>query len=84
MATALTFVDKKLLTTPVVGPEGAVYYTTTTTTGHFRGRKITTTAAASGLVGFINWREKAFVINSVQQKWNDLKSRSNGIFSSCV
>ncbi|KAF7328172.1 hypothetical protein MVEN_02574800 [Mycena venus] len=82
MATALTFVDKKLLETPVVGPEGAVYYTTTTTNGHFRGRKITTITAASGLVGFINWRENIFIINGVQRKWDDLKSRSNGIFSS--
>ncbi|KAJ6545483.1 hypothetical protein B0H19DRAFT_999202 [Mycena capillaripes] len=81
MATPLTFVDKKLLDTAVVGPEGAVCYTTTTTSG-FRGRKITTITAASGLLGFINWREKVFVINGVQREWDDLKERSGGIFSS--
>ncbi|KAF7328177.1 hypothetical protein MVEN_02575300 [Mycena venus] len=81
MALALTFVDRKLLETALVSPEGAVHYTTTTTHG-FRGRKITTIVAASGLNGFINWREKVFVINGVQQDWDNLKERSGGIFSS--
>jgi hypothetical protein len=83
MAIALTFVDKKLLDTAVVGPDGGVRYTTTTTSG-FRGRKITTISAASGLTGYINWREHVFVINGVQREWDSLKSRSGGIFSSCV
>ncbi|KAJ7131890.1 hypothetical protein C8R43DRAFT_1024132 [Mycena crocata] len=81
MSIPLTFVDKKLLKTPIVGPEGAVHYTTSTTSG-FRGRKVTTIMAASGLVGVINWREKMFIINGVQREWDDLKSRSGGIFSS--
>ncbi|KAJ7348056.1 hypothetical protein DFH08DRAFT_960413 [Mycena albidolilacea] len=81
MAIALTFVDKKLLDTTVVGPDGGVRYTTTTTSG-FRGRKITTISAASGLTGYINWREHVFVINGVQREWDSLKSRSGGIFSS--
>ncbi|KAJ7458525.1 hypothetical protein FB451DRAFT_1406286 [Mycena latifolia] len=64
MSLALTFGDKKLLDSPILGPDGAVCYTTSTTHG-FRGRKITTIMAASGL-----------------RKWDELKSRSNGIFSS--
>lgn len=83
MSLALTFVDQNLLDSPLVGGEGAVHYTTSTTSG-FRGRKVTTIMAASGLVGVINWREKKFVINGVQREWDDLKSRSGGIFSSCV
>jgi hypothetical protein len=75
--TTLTFVDKKLVDSSLVGPNGAVYYTTTTTHG-FRGRKITTIMAGSGLVGAINWREKTFIINGVQRKWSDLRS---GYFS---
>ncbi|KAJ6584331.1 hypothetical protein B0H19DRAFT_385046 [Mycena capillaripes] len=71
--TTLTFVDKKLVDSPLVGPDGAVYYTTTTTHG-FRGRKITTIMAGSGLVGAINWRDKTFTINGVQRKWSDLRS----------
>ncbi|KAJ7144124.1 hypothetical protein C8R44DRAFT_973794 [Mycena epipterygia] len=81
MSIALTFVDQKLLDSPLVGAEGAVYYTTSTTSG-FRGRKVTTIMATSGLVGVINWREKMFIINGVQHDWDDLKSRSGGIFSS--
>ncbi|KAJ7144123.1 hypothetical protein C8R44DRAFT_846097 [Mycena epipterygia] len=81
MSIALTFVDQNLLDSPVVGAEGAVYYTTSTTSG-FRGRKVTTIMAASGLVGVINWREKKFIINGVQRDWDDLESRSGGIFSS--
>ncbi|KAF8188919.1 hypothetical protein K438DRAFT_1936231 [Mycena galopus ATCC 62051] len=78
MSLALTFVDKKLSDTPVVDAEGAVHYTTSSTRG-FGGRKITTVTAASGLVGLINWREKAFVINGTHRKWDDLRSRSGGI-----
>ncbi|KAJ7035850.1 hypothetical protein C8F04DRAFT_1096934 [Mycena alexandri] len=81
MSIALTFTDKKLVDTALVAPDGAVHYTTSTTHG-LMGRKTTTVSAASGLVGFINWREKIFSINGVQQKWEDLKERSNGIFSS--
>ncbi|KAJ7676184.1 hypothetical protein B0H17DRAFT_1238342 [Mycena rosella] len=81
MSIALTFGDKQLLQSPVVGPDGAVHYTTSTTRG-FRGRKVTTIMATSGAVGTINWREKSFVINGVQRGWGDLKSRSEGIFSS--
>lgn len=80
MSTALTFVEKKLLESPVIA-DGTVHYTTSTTTG-FRGRKITTITAASGLVGMINWREKTFVINGVQRKWDDLKRHSAGILHS--
>lgn len=81
MSIALTFVDKQLLRTALVGAEGAVHYTTSTTSG-FLGRKVTTINAASGLVGVINWREKTFNINGVQREWDDLKSRTGGIFSS--
>ncbi|KAJ7773973.1 hypothetical protein B0H16DRAFT_1763528 [Mycena metata] len=81
MSTALTFTDKKLVDSTLVAPDGAVHYTTSTDKG-FMGRKTTTISAASGLVGLINWRKKVFVINGVQQSWEDLKQRSNGIFSS--
>jgi hypothetical protein len=81
MSIPLTFVDKKLLETSAVGPDGAVHYNLTTTRG-FRGRKITTITAASGLVGYINWREKVFVINGVEEAWNHLKEHSGGFFSS--
>ncbi|KAJ6473306.1 hypothetical protein DFH09DRAFT_1219119, partial [Mycena vulgaris] len=81
MTTALTFVDKTLLDSPIVAGDGAVHYTTTTTQG-FTRRKMTTLMAASGVVGMINWREKTFTINGVQWRWDDLNSRSAGIFSS--
>ncbi|KAJ7035835.1 hypothetical protein C8F04DRAFT_1258472 [Mycena alexandri] len=81
MSIALTFTDKKLVDTALVTLDGALHYTTSTTEGRTR-RKTTTISAASGLVGFINWREKVFSINGVRQKWEDLKERSNGIFSS--
>ncbi|KAJ6471095.1 hypothetical protein C8R47DRAFT_1147850 [Mycena vitilis] len=81
MSIPLTFLAEKLLDTAIVGPEGAVYYTLATTSG-FRGRKITTITAASGLSGFINWREKVFIINGVQRDWDELKERSGGLFSS--
>ncbi|KAJ7141637.1 hypothetical protein C8R46DRAFT_1046853 [Mycena filopes] len=80
MTLPLTFTGKKLVDTTIVGPDGGVHYTTSTTHG-FLGRKLTTINAASGLVGLINWREKVFIINGVQQKWEDLKERSKGIFS---
>ncbi|KAJ7679661.1 hypothetical protein B0H17DRAFT_1077680 [Mycena rosella] len=81
MSNPLTFSDKKLVDSPIVGAEGAVHYTTSTTHG-FRGRKITTIMAASGIVGVIDWRKKTFAINGVQRDWDDLKERSGGIFSS--
>ncbi|KAJ7895180.1 hypothetical protein B0H14DRAFT_3634845 [Mycena olivaceomarginata] len=80
MSLALKFADKRLLRTSLVGPDGGVHYTTTTTHG-WRGRKVTTVSAASGLVGFIDWHKKVFEINGVQRKWDELKSRSNGFFS---
>ncbi|KAJ7748386.1 hypothetical protein B0H16DRAFT_1725571 [Mycena metata] len=80
-ALPLTFVDRKLIDTPVVGPDGAVFYTLTSTHG-FRGRKVTTIMAASGLVGIINWREDHFIINGVERKWDQIRARSGGIFSS--
>lgn len=83
MSIALTFIDKDLLKSTLVGAEGAVQYTTSTTSG-FRGRKVTTITAASGLVGTINWRAKTFDINGVERGWHDLKSKSGGIFSSYV
>jgi hypothetical protein len=83
MSLALTFADKRLLRTSLVGPDGGVHYTTTTTHG-WRGRKVTTVSAASGLVGFIDWHKKVFEINGVQRKWDELKSRSNGFFSTYV
>ncbi|KAJ7895191.1 hypothetical protein B0H14DRAFT_2558769 [Mycena olivaceomarginata] len=78
MSIALTFGDKKLVDTVLIGPEGAVYYTTTTTHG-FRGRKITTITAASGQTGIINWREKVFILNGVQRQWDTI--RSGGVWS---
>ncbi|KAJ7679642.1 hypothetical protein B0H17DRAFT_1139064 [Mycena rosella] len=38
--------------------------------------------AVNGLASMMNWRDKTFAINDVQRKWDDLKSRSNGRFSS--
>ncbi|KAJ7205694.1 hypothetical protein B0H12DRAFT_1160153 [Mycena haematopus] len=80
MSIAFTFADKTLLDTNVIAPGGTVQYAITTTNGFF-GRKATTIVAASGVPGLIDWRKKAFVINGVQKKWNDLKSRG-GVFSS--
>ncbi|KAJ7784924.1 hypothetical protein DFH07DRAFT_907605 [Mycena maculata] len=81
MSIALTFTARDLLNSTVVGAEGGVHYNTMTTKG-IMGRKVTTINAASGLVGMINWREKEFVINGVQRKWDDIKARSGGLFSS--
>ncbi|KAJ7458146.1 hypothetical protein FB451DRAFT_1508519 [Mycena latifolia] len=80
MTTALTFTDKDLLGSPLVGADGVVRYTTSTTRG-FRGRK-TTTIMGPGLVGLIDWREKTFTIGGVQRKWDEMKKRSAGVFSS--
>jgi hypothetical protein len=63
MSIPLTFADKRLVETVLVGPDGGVHYTTTSTRG-FGGRKLTTITAASGLTGFINWREKALVLKA--------------------
>ncbi|KAJ7784928.1 hypothetical protein DFH07DRAFT_763541 [Mycena maculata] len=82
MSIALTFVAKDLLDSAVVGPEGAIHYSTITSSG-MMGRKVTTINSASGLVGMINWREKEFVINGVQRKWDHLKSRGE-LFSAYV
>ncbi|KAJ6589315.1 hypothetical protein B0H19DRAFT_1248862 [Mycena capillaripes] len=82
MPIPLTFTDKTILETTVVGPEGTVHYTTTNAKPGWGGRQITIITAASGLVGSINWREKTFVINGVQRAWDDLKSRSGAILSS--
>lgn len=73
MSIPLTFADKRLVETVLVGPDGGVHYTTTSTRG-FGGRKLTTITAASGLTGFINWREKALVLNGVQRGWDMLRS----------
>ncbi|KAJ7844534.1 hypothetical protein B0H14DRAFT_3455540 [Mycena olivaceomarginata] len=73
MSIPLTFADKRLVETVLVGPDGSVHYTTTSTRG-FGGRKLTTITAASGLTGFINWREKALVLNGVQRGWDILRS----------
>ncbi|KAF7367067.1 hypothetical protein MSAN_00966100 [Mycena sanguinolenta] len=75
MSIALTFTGKEILDTPIVGPDGAVHYTTSSTHG-FRGRKVTTITAASGLVGCINWREEVFVINGQEWSWSKVRSRS--------
>ncbi|KAJ7753946.1 hypothetical protein DFH07DRAFT_960017 [Mycena maculata] len=82
MSTAVTFVDRKLLKSDLVGATGAVEYTTSTTSSYLWGRKVTTITAAGGLVGLINWREKTFIIDGVQRRWDQLKSRPGGIFSS--
>ncbi|KAK7026393.1 hypothetical protein R3P38DRAFT_3530709 [Favolaschia claudopus] len=76
----LTFIDKKLLQTTLIDADNAIHYTLTTTSSGFRGKKITTISAASGSVGLINWREKTFTINGVEKKWEDLKTRSAGVF----
>ncbi|KAJ7657197.1 hypothetical protein DFH06DRAFT_1297888 [Mycena polygramma] len=81
MSIPLTFVDRKLLDTALVDPNGAVHYTTSTTKGLIH-RKVTTITAASGLVGFLDWHEEAFVINGVQREVKHLKSRAGVIFSS--
>ncbi|KAJ7129910.1 hypothetical protein C8R43DRAFT_1026191 [Mycena crocata] len=80
MSTTLTFTDKNILQAALVSADGAVHYTTSTTSG-FLGRKVTTIMGTSGVVGVINWREDLFIINGVQRKWDDLKTRSNGILS---
>ncbi|KAJ6603266.1 hypothetical protein DFH09DRAFT_1124094 [Mycena vulgaris] len=81
MSTALTFENKDVLASPIVDAANTVHYMTTTTRGFVR-RKITTVMAASNLVGLIDWREKTFTINGVQRKWEDMKTRSGGVFSS--
>ncbi|KAJ7035912.1 hypothetical protein C8F04DRAFT_1233415 [Mycena alexandri] len=79
MTLAITFVDRKLVDSSVIGPDGGVRYTTGSTDGS-RGLKLTTIAATSGLVGSINWREELFVINGVEKKWDELKSQSGRKF----
>jgi hypothetical protein len=83
MSTAFTFANKDILKSALVSSDGAEHYTTSTTSG-FRGRKVTTVSAASGLVGSIDWRGKLFSINGMQRKWDELKSRPGGILSTYV
>ncbi|KAJ7056435.1 hypothetical protein C8F01DRAFT_369925 [Mycena amicta] len=73
MAT-LTFSNKKLVDSSLIGEDGGVYYTTSSTKGAIRGRKVTTIRAASGLVGMIDWRKKVFVINGVEKRFGDVRS----------
>ncbi|KAJ7762152.1 hypothetical protein B0H16DRAFT_1719193 [Mycena metata] len=82
MALPLTFMDRELIHSVVVGPDGGVCYTLSSTSGAFRGRKITTITAASGFVGIINWRRHLFVLNGVEQKWDHVRVKLGGIFSS--
>ncbi|KAJ6483073.1 hypothetical protein DFH09DRAFT_1461588 [Mycena vulgaris] len=81
MSTALTFTDEDLLSSLLVGADGAVHYTTSTTHGLLR-RKVTTVTVGGGLVGLVDWRAKTFAIGGVQRKWHDLKTRVGGMFSS--
>ncbi|KAK6987468.1 hypothetical protein R3P38DRAFT_2574792 [Favolaschia claudopus] len=78
MSLPLTFADKKLLETSLIGPDNMVYYTTSTTKS-CSGRKLTTVTAASGVVGLINWRDKTFSLNGAMKKWDELKSKSAGM-----
>ncbi|KAJ7205685.1 hypothetical protein B0H12DRAFT_1330420 [Mycena haematopus] len=84
MSLALTFTNKHISDSPIVGPDGIAHNRTTTTSGLIE-RKVTTVTAASGLVGSINWRENAFEIGGVRRirgdQDRDLKLRSNGIFT---
>ncbi|KAJ7056397.1 hypothetical protein C8F01DRAFT_1311310 [Mycena amicta] len=73
MAT-LTFSNKKLVDSSLIGEDGGVYYTTSSTEGAIRGRKVTTIRAASGLVGMIDWRKNVFVINGVEKPFGDVRS----------
>ncbi|KAK7056146.1 hypothetical protein R3P38DRAFT_3170819 [Favolaschia claudopus] len=78
MSLPLTFADKKLLETSLIGPDNMIYYTTSTTKS-CSGRKLTTVVAASGVVGLINWREKTFSLNGAVRKWDELKRKSAGM-----
>ncbi|KAJ7060927.1 hypothetical protein C8F01DRAFT_177465 [Mycena amicta] len=80
MSIAYTFRGQDLLNTNIVGPDNIVYYTTQTTSG-FRGRKVTTIQGMNAS-GVIDWRAEHFILNGVERKWDDLKHRSGGIFSS--
>ncbi|KAJ7762257.1 hypothetical protein B0H16DRAFT_1808880 [Mycena metata] len=80
MALPLTFMDRELTDSVVVGPDGGVYYTLSSMSG-LRGRKITTITAASGFVGIINGRRHLFVLNGVEQKWDHIRIKFGGIFS---
>ncbi|KAJ7190164.1 hypothetical protein GGX14DRAFT_580047 [Mycena pura] len=77
MSTALTFVEKDLLESPVASPDGDWHYTTNTTRS-FWGPKSTAVTAASGLIGMIEWRAKVFVLNGEVREVKDLKCRAAG------
>ncbi|KAJ7478496.1 hypothetical protein FB451DRAFT_1557127 [Mycena latifolia] len=59
MSIALTFSDKELLASPVMGPD----------------RRLGSSASSTGAT-------RTFTLNGVERKWDELKSRSDGIFSS--
>ncbi|KAJ7614506.1 hypothetical protein FB45DRAFT_1064744 [Roridomyces roridus] len=80
MTLPLTFLDKKLIHSAVVGPDGAVHYTMTSTRGILH-RKETTISAASGLTGIIYWKEKMFEIGGVKRRWDDIERRVGGLLS---
>ncbi|KAJ7216077.1 hypothetical protein GGX14DRAFT_696445 [Mycena pura] len=75
--TPLTFTDKHILDSGVVDPAGMLRYTTGTTRGFVR-RKVTNITGANGIVGTIDWREKAFTINGVQRRWDEVMKKLPG------
>ncbi|KAJ7055513.1 hypothetical protein C8F01DRAFT_1158487 [Mycena amicta] len=71
MALLLTFTASKLLESSLIGSDGVIHYSIKTTRG-LRGRKVTTATSSTGsrVVGSINWRERTFTIEGVQQAWS--------------
>ncbi|KAK7042738.1 hypothetical protein R3P38DRAFT_3449310 [Favolaschia claudopus] len=73
MALTLTFVNKRVLDSAVVGSDGSAHYTVSTHYAWF-GRKFTTITAANGLVGHIHWRKHTFELGGMKTKWSEIRS----------
>ncbi|KAG6830178.1 hypothetical protein H0H87_008954 [Tephrocybe sp. NHM501043] len=86
--TTYTIRDRDFLNSSILPDEPdrfAAYTTTTTRT--LQGPKITTLIPSvddhnDSLLGEINWKEQTFSIGGVAVRWDDLKSKPNGVSDS--
>ncbi|KAK7000307.1 hypothetical protein R3P38DRAFT_3057883 [Favolaschia claudopus] len=76
--------DRDLLNSSLLGPDGRTACYTISTAFHrkpfhlVQRRHITTiTSVSSGLAASIDWEEKAFVINGVRRRWDDVRVKDS-------
>nr|GAT50865.1 predicted protein [Mycena chlorophos] len=75
MSTPLTFRERAIENSQLIGLDDVVYYKTSTTTSAFNRPKLTLVQSATdSTVGRIDWRERTFTINGERRPWALLKS----------